>query len=330
MTTRHLLDLRAGVPWTDAHRAVLTAAAGAAWGNPLHPGSEGRRAATWLEAAAATVRSLSGYQHVGFLPNRETALDLALELFPGRPAIAAATHRRSVLLRCQTVLPVDHDGLVHWSASGLPVVQAANEETGVIDPTPTSPHVLDASNAFGRSPALPHAPALLADAAAWGAPGGVCLLLSDIPIPTHTPAPVPLVAVAVQALAEAWAPMAERAARTAAAMARFEADVLASVPDVQFHGQHRIAHIRSFSVLHLDAETLTRALDEQGYVVGSGSACVADGTPSHVLAAMGVVTHGNVRLALPIEMEPTVLDDFVPVLATTVRRLREEAGVADL
>jgi cysteine sulfinate desulfinase/cysteine desulfurase-like protein len=84
------------------------------------------------------------------------------------------------------------------------------------------------------------------------------------------------------------------------------------------------------SVLHLDAETLTRALDVEGYVVGSGSACVADGKPSHVLAAMGRVTHGNVRLMLPVDLDLAVLDDFTSTLVTTIGRLREAAGVADL
>ena len=41
-------------------------------------------------------------------------------------------------------------------------------------------------------------------------------------------------------------------------------------------------------------------LDRRGFGIASGSACTASTlTPSHVLAAMGVLTHGNVRLALP-------------------------------
>lgn len=331
MTSRHLLDLRAGTPWTDAHLAVFTAAARGGWGDPRHPSSEGRRAATWLEAAESTVRSLSGYRHVAFLPNRATALAAALQPHGDAPRTAAATHRREVLAQCGTALAVDDQGLVTWQGDGVAVVQAANEETGVIDPLPERmPYVLDASNAFGRTEALPHGASVIADASAWGAPGGLAFLLSDDPLPPTPPPPIALIALAVQALTDVWSTRGERERQTAAAVDAFEASVSATIPDVQFHGHRRIAHIRSFSVLHLDAETLTRALDAAGYVVGSGSACVADGTPSHVLAAMGVVTHGNVRIALPVSTEPSVLDGFATVLADTVHRLRVEAGVADL
>jgi cysteine desulfurase len=331
MTERHILDLRAGVPWSADALDVLARASRSAWGNPSHPSSEGRRAATWLEAAAATVRELTGFPHVAFFPDRTTALQAVVALYPGARVTASATHRRQVLPLVDLVAPVDSDGIPLWSDADVALVQGANEETGVIDSWPVAAlRVLDASNSLGRTADTPDATHVIADAAAWGAPGGVAIVLGLSPLRVIEVPPLPLVALAVHRLAEHWQVRTQRAAAEAGAMQGFESRVLAAIPDVQFHGTTRVAHIRSFSILHLDAETLTRALDVEGFVVGSGSACVSDGTPSHVLAAMGRITHGNVRLALPVDLELTVLDEFADVLARTVRRLREEAGVTDL
>jgi cysteine desulfurase len=57
----------------------------------------------------------------------------------------------------------------------------------------------------------------------------------------------------------------------------------------------------TFSCLFVDGEALVHELDRRGFAVASGSACTASTLePSHVLAAMGVLTHGNVRVTLPL------------------------------
>lgn len=331
MTERHILDLRAGVPWSPEALDVLTRTSRTAWGNPGHPSSEGRRAATWLEAAEATLRELTGFPHVSFHGDRTSAVAAALASHPGMRVAAAATHRKQVLRLVDDVVPVDAQGCALWSACDLALAQGANEETGVIDTIPSADVVvLDASNCFGRSIDVPEVDTVIADAAAWGAPGGIAFLLSRSPAPASEIPPLPLITVAVQALASHWPRRAAREDAERDAITRLEQQVAARIPDVQFHGRERAAHIRSFSVLHLDAETLTRALDVEGFVVGSGSACVADGTPSHVLAAMGRVTHGNIRLALPVDLDLAVLDRFADTLVHTVAQLRQEAGVDEL
>jgi cysteine desulfurase len=331
MTERRILDLRAGVPWSVSDLKVLTLAAGSAWGNPQHPSSEGRRAATWLEAAAASIRNLTGLPHIAFFPDRLSALRAALAQHPEARVTTSATHRKQVLSLAQSVVPVDDHGIPAWVPSQLTILQAANEETGAVDPAPPAGiTVVDASNTFGRVPLAQHAEYVVADGAVWGSPAGVALLLSQTPVTVREVPPLPLVAVAVQSLVAAWQTMHERSASEGSAMTKFEAQVRRAIPDVQFHAQDPVPHIRSFSILHLDAETLTSALDAQGYVVGSGSACVSDGTPSHVLAAMGRVTHGNIRLALPVDTDLRVLDEFAETLTNTVARLRREAGVEGL
>lgn len=331
MTQRHILDLRAGVPWSPDALDMLARTSRSAWANPAHPSSEGRRAATWQQAAEATVVELSGFPHVSFHSDRTAAAAAALAAHRDARVTASATHRKQLLRMVDEIAPVDAFGAALWPNSDLVLLQGANEETGVVDAAPEARVVvLDGSNSFGRTATSPAAHHIIADGAAWGAPGGIALLLSQSPVATAEIPSLPLITLAVQGLAAHWPQRIARELAEAEAMARLEQTVLARVPDVQFHGARRVAHIRSFSVLHLDAETLTRALDVEGFVVGSGSACVADGTPSHVLAAMGAITHGNIRLALPVGLDLAVLDRFADTLAHTVAQLRREAGVEDL
>ena len=331
MQPRRHLDFRLWAPWTERARLTFEKAAGAAWANPLHPSSEGRRAAIWLESMEATVAQLFGGGHVGFFADREAALQHVLAQFPDAQIATAATHRQSVLPHVTDVVSVDELGNPAWSTADVVVLQYGNDETGVIDHFGGSAtRILDATNALGRTPIAASWDFLIASARAWGAPVDVAFVVSVHALPPHPVPALPAIAVAVHELELCWAGVESRAHRTADAVRDFETSVTSRVPDVQFHGDHRVPHIRSFSVLHLDAETLTRELDALGYVLGSGSACVGDGTPSHVLSAMGVITHGNLRLALPIDADLDALPAFADVLVDTVQRLRREAGVEGL
>ncbi len=65
------------------------------------------------------------------------------------------------------------------------------------------------------------------------------------------------------------------------------------------HPTERLPHVVTFSRLYVDGESLVTELDRRGFAVSSGSACTASTLePSHVLAAMGAQTHGNVRVSL--------------------------------
>jgi cysteine desulfurase len=81
----------------------------------------------------------------------------------------------------------------------------------------------------------------------------------------------------------------------------------------------------------VDGEALLHALDRRGFAVSSGSACTADTLrPSHVLAAMGVLTHGNVRVSLHPGVTGAEVDRFLAELPETVATLRAEAGASGL
>ncbi|MBS3940712.1 MAG: cysteine desulfurase [Actinobacteria bacterium] len=103
-----------------------------------------------------------------------------------------------------------------------------------------------------------------------------------------------------------------------------------AVEDVQVHGPLADAHpgIVAVSALYVDGEALVSALDEAGYAVHSGSSCAStSGEPSHVLVAMGALTHGHVRVSLGPELTIDDLDRFVDIYAEVVGRLRETVGL---
>ncbi|MFM7145327.1 MAG: aminotransferase class V-fold PLP-dependent enzyme, partial [Actinomycetales bacterium] len=105
--------------------------------------------------------------------------------------------------------------------------------------------------------------------------------------------------------------------------------VPARVPDVEVVGDpvNRLPHVLTFSVLYVSGEALVGELDRAGFAVASGSACVAEEhRPSHVLAAMGAYTGGNIRITLPFGCSADTVHGFLAALAGAVGRLRAEVG----
>ena len=97
----------------------------------------------------------------------------------------------------------------------------------------------------------------------------------------------------------------------------------------------RLPHVCTFSVLYVDGETLADELARRGLAVASGSACTSDTMePSHVLAAMGALTQGNVRLTLPLAaVSPGRADDvdhLCEQLPHVVHACRERRGTVGL
>ena len=104
----------------------------------------------------------------------------------------------------------------------------------------------------------------------------------------------------------------------------------ADIPDVEVVGDpdDRLPHVLTFSCLYVDGEALVTALDAEGFAVSSGSACTSSTLrPSHVLAAMGVLTHGNVRVSLAGARRTPRSTGSATVLPGIVRRIRAEVGM---
>jgi cysteine desulfurase len=88
-------------------------------------------------------------------------------------------------------------------------------------------------------------------------------------------------------------------------------------------GLGALPHLLTFSLLYVDAALLQERLESAGFSVDSGSACSATNMEhSHVLAAMGLLTHGNVRLTLRISHTLEEVERFLQILKAIVEELR--------
>ncbi|MFC7492059.1 MULTISPECIES: cysteine desulfurase family protein [unclassified Knoellia] len=265
-------------------------------------------------------------------------------------------------------LPVDRLGrllpetLRSALAAGPPVaavtLQQANGEVGTTQPledlfpvcrAARLPLLVDGTSSLGRLPTPESFDVLVGDASSVaGPPFGVLVVRTgtrfDLPgprwEPEHGREPAdPWVPLALAA-AEAWQQTTHaRAAESASAHALVDRvrAAAADIPDVDVVGDptDRLPHVVTFSALYVDGESLVDALDRRGIVVASGSACTSSRLePSHVLAAMGALTHGNVRVTLPLEaVAPDRASDVETLcreLPGVVADLRSRLGVTDL
>ena len=343
------LDTASTVPLHPAAREVLLAAYDQGWADPARLHGAGRRARLLLDdargrtAAALDVRP----DEVHFCASGTAANRLALHGVlaarrrAGSHVVTSAVEHSSVLKAVPdaTLVPVDRLGRVdpaEFAAALRPEtvvasLQSANHEVGTVQPavdTGGVPLHVDAAQSAGHTP-LPRYDLLTASAHKWGGPAGVGLLVvrkgtrwrrteaEDFPN-------VPAIVAAAVALEARLAEVADENERAAAWVDRIRAEV-ARIEDVEVVGDpvNRLPHVVTFSVLYVDGEALVTELDKRGIAVNSGSACVSDTlAPSHVLEAMGVLTHGNVRVSLGRDTTQSDVDALLAAIPDVVRALR--------
>ncbi len=262
--------------------------------------------------------------------------------------------------RTARAVEVDPSGridLSRWGAEvaapgvALACLQSANGEVGTVQPVADAaqacaragvPLLVDATASLGRASLPPEWSVLTGSARGIGGPAGVSLLVvrtgtrfrAPLPGDARVPAaPLPLVVATAVALQVAAAQVAEQDARLRPMVDRVRDEVRRRVPGVDVVGDPvgRLPHVVTFSCLYVDGASLADALDAEGFAVGSGSACTSSTlAPSHVLAAMGALTGGNVRLSLGRDTGEDDLTRFLAVLPRVVADLRRAAGVGDL
>ena len=120
-------------------------------------------------------------------------------------------------------------------------------------------------------------------------------------------------------------PAAQAAVHSDGLRRRLRSALPAAVDDIAVHGADDDAapHIAAVSALYCDGEALVSVLDAAGFAVHSGSSCATtSGEPSHVLVAMGALTHGHIRVCVGPETTDTDVDAFVEAFAAAVTNLR--------
>lgn len=301
-----------------------------------------------------------------FVPSGTHACHLGLLglVNPTKPSthVAVSTVEHSAVLHAAqwherrggtvTQLPVNAEGAVDLTTlpadASVVALQSANHEVGTRQPVAALRSATDAAIfvdacASGGRDVLPEDwDAMALSAHKWGGPAGVGILLVRRGVAWWNPFPgddrADERAVGFENIAGVLASAAalravvddvESQERQRRLIDRIRTAV-ATIPDVDVVGAHedRLPHLVTFSCLYLDGESLVDELNQQGFAVASGSACTASSLePSHVLAAMGALTHGNVRVSLDATITDDDVDRFLAALPPIVEKLRAEAGL---
>lgn len=99
------------------------------------------------------------------------------------------------------------------------------------------------------------------------------------------------------------------------------------LPQAKFAGDLKLSlpHLISMTFEGCDGEELLRKLSHKGFSADSGSACTAmDLMPSHVLASMGMSTHGNIRVTLHSEVTKDDVEAFASALSEAVADMQNQ------
>ncbi len=283
----------------------------------------------------------------------------------GRDRIVVSAIERDALVNAASfvtphavdTVEVDREGHVnveHLTAAlesndvALVAVQHANQELGTVQhlediaratQAVDVPLLVDATSSIGHIDPPAYWDALVAHPADWGGPAGIGVLALE----PHTRwlqawpegddwspggVSVPVALAAAVALQEREESRQRESVRLAGLVDRIrgKAGELSGV-DVLGDPVGRLPHVVTFSCLYVDGEVLLSELDRRGFAVGSGSACVS-GTlePSRVLAAVGALTHGNVRVALHSGITEQDIDRFLAALPDALDAVRARIG----
>jgi cysteine desulfurase len=375
---RLYLDYNASAPLLDEARNAVIEALGIT-GNPSSVHREGRAARALVESARRSVAALVNAkpEHVFFTSGAtEAASTLLTPIYMmGRSPVrlshlyVSATEHPCMLAGGQfapdniTVLPVDENGILrldaleqalkaHDKSAGLPLVavQAANNETGVIQPireiaalvkTAGGIFVVDAVQAAGRIKidiTEGCGDYLIISSHKIGGPKGVgaVIAISDLMMPkalvrgggqekghrAGTEA-LPLIA-GFGAAADVAATRLNGNGWSFEARDRLETGLMEIAPSATIHGKSvdRLPNTTFFSLDGQKAETVQIAFDLGGIALSAGSACSSGKVgPSHVLAAMGLEEGpGAIRVSLEPNAQIESVDQFLDVLRKIVAR----------
>lgn len=385
MTKRTYLDHNATSPLRPDARASMVAALDVL-GNPSSVHAEGRAARAMIESARARIAARIGAaaRNLVFTCGATEAANLALtphiqtdrDEAPFDVLLAGAGEHPAVLVgnrfapeQVETVALTGEGALSldalrhalerHKGRRVMLALQAANNETGVVQPVAEAAAlvhaadgllVCDATQAMGRietSFSTTGADMLLFSSHKLGGPMGAGALVfarGDIHIRspllrgggqeggrragTENAAAIMGFAAALEA---ACADMATESLRLARLRDDIERGVARIMPNARFlgAGAPRLANTSAFYAPGLEAHTLLMALDLDCVAVSSGSACSSGKVrASHVLEAMGLSDMSALRVSLGWSSTPKDVETFLTALERVADRLRSRLSAA--
>jgi cysteine desulfurase len=242
-------------------------------------------------------------------------------------------------------IPLRGDGTIDFTRANLEknsvlAFQLANGETGVINSLPTDlPNDLliavDATASGARVQLPEYWASAVFDSRSWGGPAGLALVA--IGEPANWKNPLPHISSTRRTYGTYSLPLL---LASAVALENFHPDdqvirqfnnqirtaVKTAIPDVIIAGDLDLAmpHLVSMVFPNTNGEEILRDLAAKGFAVDSGSACTAMNLqPSHVLAAMGHPTDGNIRIAIHAESDEHEVSALITALLDAVGSQRQ-------
>jgi cysteine desulfurase len=321
------------------------------WPDPSKLGSDAKSAALLLNEARETFAGHLGIRsdEIHFLGEPNLGFHLGISgLMSGQKRLiysnidrmevfAVAESHSSKMLE---VNPLGQLELSDLKKDDVIALQLCNRETGLIqNGRPKSPDQMAGlfvdATASGTRIALPENwSTALWDSTSWAGPSGLGILAVSKsadwknPLPhldgRVNPGPASLALIVASALAiDSWvADEKNLAAKIAAINSDIRNYISSNIPDSDL-APGGADHLISASFLYVNAEQLVTKLADKGYSVDSGSACSSTNMqPSHVLAALGVLTQGNIRLTIHHATTFEEVKEFLEVLSQTINELR--------
>ena len=263
-------------------------------------------------------------------------------------------------------VPVDATGMVDLSAlrsaldggAALVSLQHANQEVGTIQPVAEAAAIAREAGAFVHTDAcmtVGNVPVSVAELGVdllsgsghkFYGPKGAGFLWARRGVRVRPTLPgddrerrrrsgmenLPAIAGMAAALSVRAGEIGAEGPRLRALAHRIREEVPARIPDTVLHGHatERLPGVVAVSFLYVEGEALLLQLDARGIAVHSGSSCTSSTEePSHVLAAMGALTHGSVRISLgrsTTEDDVIYLIDELPAVVSKIRAMSGAPG----
>ena len=376
---RVYLDYNATAPLRPQAREAMLAALDRL-GNPSSIHGEGRAARAQLEEARATLAAGAGTaaKNLTFTSGATEAANLALtpalqlggDKTPFEKLLLSGGEHPCVMSGHRFApgdvesLPLDAGGALslealeaalarHKGERLVLALQAANNETGVVQPVAAAAAlvhaagglvVCDATQAVGRIDATftsLGADILFFSSHKLGGPAGAgalafvsdALHINNVLLhgggqESGRRAGTENIAAAVgfaAAFRVARENLGREAERLSALRDAAENQIKAILPQARFLGAsgERLPSVSAFLAEGFPAQTLAMALDLEGVAVSAGSACSSGKPrPSHVLAAMGLKETAMLRVSLGWRSSPKDVELFGAALARVVERMK--------